>query len=169
MKSRCHVTSAVETIQDTPRHSEPGTEWHQRQVWDMHIMSQTQTIHQLQIEPGCDRSPPGRLRKGWKLSHPSIPHQPQPSSAHCRHKYNFLSLLSRSILPTFEINTREGRKYSVACLNRTPDHDNNIDQEETQNRFMHHQQKTRHFRHSWILGLPSRGRPFSEILLTVNY
>ncbi len=164
MKIRCRVTSAVETIQDTPRHSGPGTEWHQRQGWDMHIMSQTRAIHQLQTEPGCDRSPPGRLRKGWKLTHPSIPHQPLLSSAHCRHKYHFLSLLSRSILPTFEINTIQGeRKYSAACLNRTPDHDNNMDREETQDGFMHHQQKTEHFRPSRILHLPSRHGLSAEI------
>ncbi len=115
----------------------------------MHIMSKTRAIHQLQTEPGCDRSPPGRLRKGWKLTHPFILHQPLLSSAHCRHKYHFLSLLSRSILPTFEINTIQGeRKYTAACLNRTADHHNNMDWEETQDAFMHHQQKTEPFRPS---------------------
>lgn len=158
MKIRCHVTSAVETIQDTPRHSGPGTEWHHRQVWDMHIMSQTRAIHQLQTEPGCDRSPPGRLRKGWKLSHPSIPHQPQHTV-----DINIISFLfcqGQFSLHLKSTPSREGRKYSAACLNRTPDHDNNMDREETRNGFMHHQQKTKHFRLSQILHLPSRGRPF---------
>lgn len=147
---------------DHPRHSGTDTEWHQCQGWDLHIMSQTRAIHQLQTEPGCDRSPPGHLRKGWKLmkTNPPTTSSPLLSIAHYRHKYHFLSLLSRSILPTFEINTIQGeRKYSAACLYRTPDHDNNMDWEETQDGFMHHQQKTEHFRPShlsteiWELGL----------------
>lgn len=54
----------------------------------------------------------GRLQKRWKLTHLSILHQSLPSSAHCRHKYHFpsLSLLSRSILLSFEIHTVQGKE-----------------------------------------------------------
>lgn len=104
---------------DHPRHAKTFRAGHRMTSapsMGLHIMSQTRAIHQLRREPGCDRYFPGRLQKEWKLTHPSIPHQRLASSAHCRHKYNFLSLLSRSILPTFEINTIQGGEEILSGL-----------------------------------------------------
>lgn len=168
MKIRCRVTSAVEAIQDTPRRSGPGTEWHQRQVWDMDIMSQTRAIHQLQTEPGRDRSPPGRLRKGMKTNPPIHPSPTNPCSPQRTVDINIVSFLfcqGQFSLALKSTPSREERKYSAACLNRTPDHDNNMDWEEMQDGFMHHQQKTERFRPSRILRLPSHDKLSTEMKL----
>lgn len=110
----------------------------------------------------------GTSAKGMKTNPPIHPSPTNPCSPQCTVDINIVSFLfcqGQFSLPLKSTPSREERKYSAACLNRTPDHDNNMDWEEIQDGFMHHQQKTECFRPSRILRLPSHDKLSTEMKL----
>lgn len=120
MKSRCHVTSVAETIQETQgqaRNDISGS--YGTHTW----------CHKHRPYISVEQSPGviDLLRGVCERDENQPTHPCPPQHTVDINIISFLFCQGQFFLHLKSTPSREERKYSEACLNRTPDHDNNMD------------------------------------------